>query len=1047
MNKIKMISASAGSGKTYTLKEELANYIDPNGEFKLRPEGVIATTFTKKAAAELRERVRAGLVEKGFKEEGIKLEGALISTVHSVCTKLIEKFSYELGLSPSLEIIPEEDQEIIFNQSLANVLEEELVSKLNTIGWRLTTEYVFDWRSVIKSAVSEARGNNISIETIRESSTKSWDGIKKFLPDAGDKNTIESNLIQEIDSAILQFEALPKLGQNDKKFLKSMKDFKTQLQRKWSIKWDAWLALSNPKLNKPGEGIAGAVTTAASQFMAHPDFHSDYKTFLELVFELSANALNGYQEYKKERGLVDFADMESIVLEMLDNDVVKSRISDEFDLLMVDEFQDTNPIQLSIFLKLSDLIPNAVFVGDPKQSIYGFRGADPELMNALLEKLSSKLDYSTLGNSYRTLPSLVNASNDLFTKVFEGKLEKEKVCLEPTRPEQSDIKKNYEVWRITKSQTRHNKERDMRGIAREVAAFIESGYQVVDKDKDKNEFLRQVRPKDVAILCRSNDNCAEISGYLEEEGLKVATQQDGLLARPESALLLSSIRYLCFKSDSLAPVEIQLLVEGKDNIEELIDKRLEFVENDKAEEFGKDHWFISRLDKLREISVDFSPLEVVNHILTGFNLQRIVLHMGDGQKRWENLLEFRNLATKYEESCHKLKIGSSIGGFLLWISELDEKGLLFQSNVTNEFAVNVLTWHRSKGLEWPVVVLNDCSWGAHVNPFGVKICSDESDIDIKDPLKGRYLRYWLNPFHPQRNNYAFKNNVEASEEYEVIKESGITEAGRLLYVGFTRARDYLFIPLRKGEEAAIFTETMGSDSFDLPDDTGEQTLPWSDDDGTKVNVRDVIDATEPYFAVPEAKKIAVPKELEGIKDYLPYKISPSSMDSIENASARLLEDYSGRINISGKVEDSQLGDCIHDIMALNGVFEDDIKRVLENYELQDSLSVSAIKQQKELYKACLSKLGLQEAGTENTILAKLSGQKVSGVIDELATDGENYILIDHKTYQGTDLEKKAVSFSGQLKVYRDSLELTGKKVSKVMINFISQGKLYEVKLE
>jgi ATP-dependent exoDNAse (exonuclease V) beta subunit len=92
-----------------------------------------------------------------------------------------------------------------------------------------------------------------------------------------------------------------------------------------------------------------------------------------------------YQRYKKERGLIDYTDMEVLIVHLLDQPRVRTVLAGELDLLMVDEFQDTNPMQLEIFLKLSGMVDQAIWVGDPKQSIYGFRDAEPSLMKAVIE--------------------------------------------------------------------------------------------------------------------------------------------------------------------------------------------------------------------------------------------------------------------------------------------------------------------------------------------------------------------------------------------------------------------------------------------------------------------------------------------------------------------------------------------------------------------------------------------------------------------------------------------------------------------------------------
>ena len=142
------------------------------------------------------------------------------------------------------------------------------------------------------------------------------------------------------------------------------------------------------------------------------------------------DALQEYEQYKKRRGLIDYTDMETLILRLLDHPEVREVLSEELDLLMVDEFQDTSPIQLEIFLKLSRMAAHSVWVGDPKQSIYGFRGADPQLMQAIIEQSGGVRPEDIQRHSWRSRQDLVWAANALFTKAFP-ELPPDQVALDP----------------------------------------------------------------------------------------------------------------------------------------------------------------------------------------------------------------------------------------------------------------------------------------------------------------------------------------------------------------------------------------------------------------------------------------------------------------------------------------------------------------------------------------------------------------------------------------------------------------------------------------
>ena len=141
---LKIISAGAGSGKTYRLTQEMVALLRGG----LRASGIIATTFTNKAAAELQERVRVKLLEEGLSEAANDLTNALIGTVHSLGVKLLRRFAFEAGVSPEVDIIADEDQQLLFNRSLATILHPDRVVQMerwcDRLGLHQNDRY--DWR-------------------------------------------------------------------------------------------------------------------------------------------------------------------------------------------------------------------------------------------------------------------------------------------------------------------------------------------------------------------------------------------------------------------------------------------------------------------------------------------------------------------------------------------------------------------------------------------------------------------------------------------------------------------------------------------------------------------------------------------------------------------------------------------------------------------------------------------------------------------------------------------------------------------------------------
>jgi ATP-dependent exoDNAse (exonuclease V) beta subunit len=134
--------------------------------------------------------------------------------------------------------------------------------------------------------------------------------------------------------------------------------------------------------------LLAPVQEAARAHASHPQYHADVRRYLQLVFGLSADALQSYRNAKLAAGAVDFVDQDALMLHALrTRPEVRAALAEELDLVLVDEFQDTSPLQLALFVELAQLARRSVWVGDPKQAIYGFRGTDATLVAQVLQAL------------------------------------------------------------------------------------------------------------------------------------------------------------------------------------------------------------------------------------------------------------------------------------------------------------------------------------------------------------------------------------------------------------------------------------------------------------------------------------------------------------------------------------------------------------------------------------------------------------------------------------------------------------------------------------
>lgn len=807
---LRIISAGAGSGKTYRLTSEMVSLL----QAEVRPTGIIATTFTKKAAAELQERVRVRLLEHGLREAADQLAGAMIGTVHGLGVKLLRRFAFEAGVSPEVSIMADEDQQILFNQSLATVLTLERVHQMENLTDRLglNKRERFDWRKDVMQLSDVARANNFKRPVLEKSKLLSFETFQTYL--GNPSNRTEAAWNQQLKDLLeTTIEALENGADATKKTqgaLAVLKGMKNEIWLRGTLFWHQWVKLSKLDVGAKSRDEVEALQEFAASHDTSRAFQEDIKGYIYLLFDIAMAALDEYAQYKKKRGWIDYTDMEVLVNDLLDQHLIQEVLREELDLLMVDEFQDTSPIQLSIFLKLSQLAKYSVWVGDPKQSIYGFRGADPELMQAIIQEMGGIRPEDIQTDSYRSREDIVFATNAIFTKAFP-QLPKEQVALSPKRRRKAGPKTSNKIDEpAEQGLALHHwhfhfdgEGRRLPGkpwmedcIATTLKRMLDRGLPILPKDEPA---YRALLPGDVAVLCRSNRACQEMAAALHRAGLKAAISRAGLLDTAESRLVLACLKYLLNQSDSLSAAEV-LFLAGDKQIEAIIEDRLDFLET--LEEYAPDQdWAIddphlATLNRLREEVVDLSSSEVLSVVLETMDIRRLVSRWGREQQRRSNLDQLARLAIRYEDACNRLHTAASLGGFLLWMLQLQAQGVDHQGAAEAPDSVNVLTYHKSKGLEYPMVLCHDLENTLRGDVWGIELVPEQEQIDLRDVLGNRWLRFWVNPYADQYRNTPLEARIKEGEAQKEATRKALEEEARLLYVGITRARDYLVFPTR-----------------------------------------------------------------------------------------------------------------------------------------------------------------------------------------------------------------------------------------------------------
>ncbi|MFP6765064.1 MAG: UvrD-helicase domain-containing protein, partial [Planctomycetaceae bacterium] len=415
MQTLELVRAGAGSGKTTDLCRTVADAVAAG----LDPARILATTFTNRAAAELKGRIQAQLLTAAdgpgtAHGNADRLELAAIGTVHSVAHQLLSRYAIEMGLSPRLEVVTE---------SASDRALSDLLGGIPLSAWQPFADHaqrlgITQLHRRILNLLAAKRGNVISDDDFAAQMTASADRVCELLApsDVSDAETPVSQMHELAEQALTDIDALV----NDtQKNTNAARQKLRQLKSRQVPLWGSYLVASGIKAGKSSgaDGMLDALRNHASQVRQNPQLQADIREFSRLLANETIRLESQYTACKNERGLVDFTDLETLLLQLLQDTALAARLAEDFDLVLVDEFQDTNPLQLAIFQQLRRFSPRNRWVGDPKQAIYGFRDTDPELVDDIWSS-ASDATRTELPDNYRSQRGLVQLVGALFEPIF-----------------------------------------------------------------------------------------------------------------------------------------------------------------------------------------------------------------------------------------------------------------------------------------------------------------------------------------------------------------------------------------------------------------------------------------------------------------------------------------------------------------------------------------------------------------------------------------------------------------------------------------------------
>lgn len=1060
MKNVTYYNAGAGSGKTYKLTHLLAEKIADG----INPSEVILTTFTNKAADDLRSRARGVLYEKKLHEQAALLDQAEIGTVHSLGEKFIGKFWYLLGLSPNMNVMDEEATNHYINRSLAELPHASDIDMFRRFRRDFDICRLEDnipkpdhdyWKVWLKEVIDKATWYRVT--DMKKSADESVERLRSLF-----KPNRKFNHKPEDYSGIFDAVRNKDVGNNTKAAIERIEKIKYyQNLRVWTFsdyaKVGSFLNGLPKGHAKQIENFDNIVAELLGIWQSQEVFGAIEKV-IRRIFDIAQQWQIQYQAFKAEHRILDFNDMEHYFVKLLQNPACEKEIKGRYKLLMVDEFQDSSPVQVDIFNRLSGMVDQSYWCGDSKQAIYGFRGADTVLTEALVGMIEDDCidNIKYLNTSYRSEPDIVEQCNNIFCRAFKNVLPVKRIKLEKHRKKESS---GPSLIHWTSSYT-DNK-------------YLQAIVTRIERLSDEHD----ISLKDIAVLARTNYELDIVADAMQRAGMPVNYMTGDLNKQKEIELLKAILTLVVEPRNPLARAQIVWLTTRGFTLSAMVESRMaerkeyyryqqELENSEKPEDVKRpitwlaDDPLISKILKRRDKWQDQGVAALIESIFVELNLRAIMKSWGGSwQQREDNVYLLCSMADKYVNFCSTMAIGASINGFLNWLEDA-------QSGCTgNSEGVVLSTYHRAKGLQWKNVILlsldNDPAKQSNIVKRGVLGIHEMRDMS---PTRNNLFPEMTISMMPNifTNNSSLPkdilSNIVSSSFYKKAEEKAIAESARLLYVGMTRACDRVITYARAKKKSSkddnpmiAFTRLGIEVAFPSQDvleadifGTGlEVTI--NPQKGSDYECTDNLENEDNDFSLDDATQEYKDYDTTYINtedEYAGRYVSQSNAKSKVLAIPEVAGRSGCRINLQGSPEMNRIGNCIHNTFAAFG------KDVSRNVKITDSIvnafgydevlpDRNAIVVAYEwLIKWLTEKYG-KAIGIHHELpfIHAVDDQIVRGSIDLIWETPEGCVLIDFKTFPGKESDvtsqdgpHSAARYAAQFQLYRNAIEASGHKM-------------------
>lgn len=1133
-----LVSAAAGSGKTAVLVQRIIDRLTDRKN-PISADRLLVVTFTVAAAGEMRSRLQKELDiycrenpdDTAAARQKLLLQSAKICTIDSFCIDMVRENFAKAGVAPDFKIAEDKDILLMRESAMSEVFEryfesedKDFLNLLDAFG------SVYDERNLM-DAVEEIyeKSQNLPFPEIwlssmenryNEDAFEMWcrfafdeavrrtDIAARFVAAAGeffDKDeavlkgysgnfAIASEKLENIRNAAQACDWNLVVHLCSEFSFGKFGSVRGANENKNAVAVKTLRKLTESQISKISSLFCEDVTLSKEKFLKNAPAN---KTLIKLAIEYSI----ALRKVKSEKNIYTFSDIEHFAFSLIcdtDGHIIYLKEGAEeyigdYDEILVDEYQDVNDLQDTFFHFLSDLGSHLFAVGDVKQSIYGFRGANPDNFIAKMNKAVSyekakedDLKSIVLDANFRSRSGICDMVNFMFDKLMTkdncgiSYADTERLLPAAVFPESS---MPCAQLHLVDSSGENEKEAEAIHIADCIENIMNSSEVVTDKQTGR---LRPARYSDFAVIIRAmKGNASVVAEELKRRGIPVSYTKDSFLESKEVGMMLALLSVI---DNPTRDVEL---------LATMMSPIFRFTPDDMAEVRCADRKsslygavtacaakgniacanFLEAIAEFRRSAVVLTLPRLIAKIYDNTGFLNIAEMMPDGQARKANLIRLSELAAAFSNSGN-----NDIGNFLNNLKKLDNGKIKGATLSAGNNSVKIMSVHNSKGLQFPV-----CIFAFTGMPFNTM---DQKKSLIIHPEFGVSFRYFSED----------EGSITAIDKKLLSHFSMsnlLKEELRMLYVAATRAQDHLIITMAKKDPYGLLEKTavklfaaggvISEDIYSSATSYSDWILPCMLLHPDSNQLREAADVSFPMLESREKMTIGIytaqkqevikqpqailesdPDTVKAIRDRIEYKYpfdilrsiqAKASVSDIAHKAEAGVYDFTSRpgfLNKNGLTPTAR-GTVVHKIMqfldfeAARQDFDAEIERLKEwEFITEEEAKVDTIHIRRfirsplfdRIYKSQKVEREMQfltymPAGLINEeIPVELKNEKivVQGAVDLLFYEEDGIIIVDFKTDRVTEDKQLINAYAEQLRIYAEACEkITGLKVKEKII--------------